>query len=327
MDYLYGAYGAGNFGDDLICQGALQKYPNVSVIFAFFVKPSLDGFDSSKIILTQNNCNNVIEHLKLGSDIKNRRFIIAGGGLCWSSRHITEMLTIAQFCKQNEISLIIDRIGLQGMNNNIPDALQLLTHASSITVRDQSSKDTAYKFGFSQDVKIDVQPCFVRYLPELKYNINSINCFLSLYLFLKKHPEDTIELCRKIVSTFPQLTFKYLIQTAHYNENCSEIPVVKNLAQEVPEISILNYKTPMEYYYAYNHCKCVISTGYHASLIPSLNGIPVFHLAYQTHVESKYLAVKKENNLDGHIQGLKSPLDKATIINGLKKFFTKNHIC
>jgi hypothetical protein len=326
MDYLYGAYGSGNFGDDLICQGALLRYPNVSIIFAFFVKPVINGFNSSNIFLTENNFENVISKLEIDNNVKNRRFILAGGGLFWSAEHINEMLKISEYCKNNEIKFIIDRVGLQGMEGNIDDSISLLTNATKVIVRDESSKNIAYKFGLNKNIPIFIGPCFVEFLPPLKHNSNSITCFLSLYVFLNNDRDNTIELCKKIVSEFPSFTFKYLIQTDHFMQHCSEVPVVKNLIEHVPEIDILNYKTPMEYYSAYNDCSFIISSGYHASLIPILNSIPLFHIAYETQDDSKYMALRREHNLDGFLQPFFQPMDKDAIINNLKDFLDKKHI-
>jgi polysaccharide pyruvyl transferase WcaK-like protein len=154
--FIYGAYGTGNLGDDLLLKAALLEYKDQDVLVVSYGKPFLD--ESIDFVEHFDFLNNPEKYVNEGDDIA-----FCGGGLFWAATHCEDMLNIALYIKNNHGNVFINRIGAQGFHCNIEAVKKLMAVASSISVRDINSVDILKEYNVTDKAV---------YLPDYVLTLN-----------------------------------------------------------------------------------------------------------------------------------------------------------
>ena len=129
---LYGAYGTGNLGDDLLLKGALLEYEGEEVKIVAYGKPFINGV--STYIDHFDFINNPEKYIS-----KNDILAFAGGGLFWAATHCDDMLKVTRYAKSLGCEVLVKRIGAQGFHCNQEAVKELMSLADDVTVRDENS--------------------------------------------------------------------------------------------------------------------------------------------------------------------------------------------
>lgn len=325
MLFLYGAYGCKNYGDDLICKGALTLYPDAN-IFALYTNPDIELNEKNKVYFSEEKSENVINVLK--ENINNNPSLkFAGGGLFWSREHIKIMFDITTFCFENNIPVSMERVGLHGAQYYPEKSLGLLDMMESISVRDISSRDLILGMGLNIHTPVFIEPCFTHLLPKLDLiKDREKTCFLNLNLWLKYDYDKTSQLIKKLLLKFDNIQFVYFIQTKHIKELHSELVIANKLISDIEGLTLLNADSAEEYYSNFQNATMVISSGYHTALLPIINNIPVFQIAQGVDNQTKYLAVAKESSIDYYVQSVYQEFAVEKIFDRLCDFIVNNNV-
>ncbi|NMW19098.1 MAG: polysaccharide pyruvyl transferase family protein [Chlorobiaceae bacterium] len=133
-----GAFGTGNIGEDLMLQAILISEPTSEVIA--YGKPLLP-FEIPYISRTDFlACPE--KYLKKSTSVD-----FGGGNLFWSEQNLCEMLVITQQAKLAGLPVRLNRVGLQGFEQNKDYARLLLKLVESVSVRDSDSFEIAKMLG------------------------------------------------------------------------------------------------------------------------------------------------------------------------------------
>jgi polysaccharide pyruvyl transferase WcaK-like protein len=133
MKYIfYGAFGAGNLGDDLLLLAALNEYSPENSLIVSYAKPAISNVEAW------------VELSKFQADLdcyieKDDFLVFAGGGIFWSSEHCELLALIANFAKNKNVTIHIKRIGAQGLEFNPNAVLSFLNAADMVSFRDSDS--------------------------------------------------------------------------------------------------------------------------------------------------------------------------------------------
>lgn len=131
MRWIYGGYGVGNLGDDLLLISALNKWGKDCKVISYGI-PQID-FDVKFI-----DFNLFINNLDLISS-NTDEFIIGGGGVFWSEGHINDIFKIAKHIKKIGGKFIVDSIGTQGCSSAPEIVEKIIELSDDFTVRDRDS--------------------------------------------------------------------------------------------------------------------------------------------------------------------------------------------
>lgn len=133
-----GAFGTGNFGDDLMLQAILAEEPEANIVA--YGPPCLPYevryIPTSEFMTTPERFLSEATSLDFG-----------GGNLFWSSENISDMLVLTQQAKLAGLPVRLRRVGLQGFERNERYAKILLRLVDSVTVRDKGSLHIARQLG------------------------------------------------------------------------------------------------------------------------------------------------------------------------------------
>jgi len=133
-----GAFGTGNLGDDLMLQAILKEEPDANVVA--YGPPCLP-YDV-RYIPTSEFMARPDHFLSMASSLD-----FGGGNLFWSLENLTDMLVLTQQAKLAGIPVRLQRVGLQGFEQNVRYSKLLLRMVDSVTVRDTQSLQIARELG------------------------------------------------------------------------------------------------------------------------------------------------------------------------------------
>lgn len=133
-----GAFGTGNFGDDLMLQAILEKEPNSNVVA--YGPPKLP-YDV-RYIPIKEFMRKSAHYISMSNGVD-----FGGGNLFWSLENLTNMLILSQQSKIASLPVRLQRIGLQGFEVSELYTKMLLSVVDTITVRDSESLRIAKRLG------------------------------------------------------------------------------------------------------------------------------------------------------------------------------------
>jgi Polysaccharide pyruvyl transferase len=298
--YLYGAYGTGNLGDDLLLKGALLEHANEDIRVVSYGKPFINGVDD--YINYYSFLDKPSEYLKRGD-----RFIFSGGGLFWSNLHCDEMLKISKEARKLDAHVSIKKIGAQGLDSN-PEAIKrIMSLCDIVTVRDQNSIDILKEYGiteratYSHDYVLTLGDYISQNHPKCLSNKISvgINHSPTLFYYDDEHRKKTLRIYAHIAKKYKdQVDFVYIPHTRHfscieqndilYGEHfwLASSGLIKPLPFPTSIDGLLSY---------YARLDGVIGWRYHLLVLGTLFKAQVVYLgSIEGH---KYSAFAKENNI------------------------------
>jgi polysaccharide pyruvyl transferase WcaK-like protein len=141
---FYGAYGAGNLGDDLILVAAIDEYAASDYKVVCYGEPRIGRVVPT--VEVSEFLRRPFEHISAGD-----LFVVGGGGVFWSSEHIECLYQIAQRCKSAGVGFHLRKIGAQGVQFNLSCCVKLFEIADLVTFRDEDSGRIAEEYlGFAR---------------------------------------------------------------------------------------------------------------------------------------------------------------------------------
>ena len=218
--FLYGAYGTGNLGDDLLLKGALLDNRGKDVAIVAYGKPFIGGVD--KYIEHFDFIKNTSKYLKDG-DVLN----FAGGGLFWAKTHCDDMLSVAKFAISVGCVVKISRIGAQGFQCNIPAVKELFSLSNDSSVRDYNSVEILNQYEITDNVYY--QPDYALTLNEYAKSICNynnlnvkkkigVNHSATLFYHDFEHRKKALHIYSHIAEKYDgQVDFYYIPHTRHFN--------------------------------------------------------------------------------------------------------------
>lgn len=220
VKYIYGAYGTGNLGDDLLLKAALEYHRSLPdnayiriVAYGppFLEEPGLDVIDH----------DNFIRHPELYLS-GNSSLHFSGGGLFWAASHCDDMLRVAKRQKELGGEVHIERIGTQGFHKNPDSVKQLFAISDSNTVRDKMSASLLAKYDVfsganpSQDyvLTLDTNP-YPRH--EASRPIVAINHSATVFYRDPEHRTKTLRIYKQLAQYFTgRVDFVHFPHTRHF---------------------------------------------------------------------------------------------------------------
>lgn len=294
--YLYGAYGTGNLGDDLLLKSALEQHSGEDCKVISYGRPFMenapDYIDHFEFIRNPN------KYLSPGDTLA-----FAGGGLFWAASHAEDMANAAAIAKRNGCNVRIERIGAQGVHCNIDAATRLCSTASFISVRDVNSVDLMSRLGVTD--RAVYEPDFVLALKDVpKRRVTerpaiAINHSATPFFSDEGHRRKALHIYSEVSAAFAgEVDFYHIPHTRHFNV-MSQNDVVfgeyfwqasKGRIQAIPFP-----KTVEELLQHYAGMSGVIGWRYHLQVTATLFGIPRAFLGQVG--EHKYGAFAREHKL------------------------------
>lgn len=219
--FLYGAYGTGNLGDDLLLKGALLEHANEVVSVISYGKPFIDGL------------NDYIDHFDFIANPrkflkKGDALFFAGGGLFWAPTHCADMLFVAQEAKKIGCRVEIKRIGAQGFHCNPEAVKELMKISDKVTVRDLNSVEILREYDITD--KAEFLPDYVLTLKdyvgqkfikkerkERKKIKIGINHSATPFYHDREHRKKTLNIYSAIANKYQDcVDFYYIPHTRHF---------------------------------------------------------------------------------------------------------------
>jgi hypothetical protein len=221
-NYIYGAYGTGNLGDDLLLMGAIKEHSGEDIEVVSYGIPYTNGvnnyIDHFEFI---NNCEKYVR--------KGDRVTFAGGGLFWAASHAEDMYDIARKSIKNGADVRIKRIGAQGFHCNIDAVRKLMELCSFISVRDINSVQILKEYNitnkavFEEDYVLTLKEEVNKIKEQKKHSHSSkirigINHSATPFFHDEKHRKKTLHLYSTIADEYKKnCDFYYIPHTRHFN--------------------------------------------------------------------------------------------------------------
>jgi len=320
---LYGAYGTGNLGDDLLLKAALKHHRAISSDFHIKVvsygKPYLE--EEINFIDHDDFIANPAKYISAQTDLH-----FCGGGLFWAPTHCDDMLKVAAYQKSCGGSVHIERIGTQGFHCN-PDAVKdLFLLSDSNSVRDKMSADI-----LSENNVCDFANPSFDYVLTLNNSIYAlekpskptiaINHSATVFYRDAEHRTKSLRIYKRLALSFKdQVSFVYFPQTRHFR--CIDQNDIitgeqfwcfsKGLIQPIPFPT-----TAEEALRTFSTFSGAIGWRYHLLVLAKLFSIPSAYLGQAS--GSKYVAFAKENA----VPMINFDLNEETILQSCKRFVQK----
>lgn len=216
MLFLYGAYGTGNLGDDVILKAALQTYQNHDCRIICYGKPRIN--ERIEIIDHYDFVNDPAKYLVAGDEL-----VFAGGGLFWADQHIEEMCRSAEVAKGIGCIVRIERVGAQGIEIAPETARKLFNTCDAITVRDPDSVALVNELGvkptvtYQRDYAFELQGRRTRLLRPDRIQIGLSHSAQSFF-FDADHRNKAILIYYEIALRCKEIAdLVYVPHVRHYN--------------------------------------------------------------------------------------------------------------
>lgn len=301
---LYGAYGAGNLGDDLILKAALERHwkpaerEGTSVKVVCYGPPRVK--DHPPIVL-QRVALQAPDNL-FGADTSLH---FCGGGLFWTAEHCDEMLYLAQSQKSAGGSVFVERIGVQGFHCNPESVRRLLELSDRVSVRDKNSADLLIRYQIydravvEQDFVLDLAVQQRTADVEVGAPIVAINHAPTLFYSDPCHRQKVIRLYTALARACGSaVRFVYLPMVRHYR--CIEQNDVLvgeelsvgsgGLIETLPPFETVEHL--LEYF---PRVSAVVGWRYHLMVLAQLHHVPACFCGELD--EHKYSAFAHENGM------------------------------
>lgn len=323
--YIYGAYGTGNLGDDLLLKAALQHHrsltPSADIRIVAYGPPFLEEAQLSHID-HDDFIKSPEKYLSANSSLH-----FSGGGLFWAASHCSDMLKVAQYQKGLGGEVHIERIGTQGFHKNPESVKQLFRLADSSTVRDKMSADLLSRYGIYDSA---IPTCdYVLTLNITDYKkiqtarpLVAINHSATVFYRDLEHRKKTLRLYKQLAQHFQGVVdFAHFPHTRHFrciDQNdvingeqfwCGTNGLIKALP--FPETAEDALRT-------FSSFSGAMGWRYHLLVLAKLFGLPSAYLGQLG--EHKYGAFAQENS----IPMINFDLDEATILGSCKRYITRD---
>lgn len=316
--FLYGAYGTGNLGDDLLLRSALQQHSDKECRVIAYGKPYManapDHIDHFEFIKEPE------KYLSAGDTLA-----FAGGGLFWAASHAEDMASAAAVAKRKGCDVRIERIGAQGVHCNLEAAKRLCADASFISVRDHNSVDLMKRLSVAD--RAVYEPDFVLVMQDLPGRRRAVrpavtvNHSATTFFADEKHRKKALHIYAELSAAFNgEADFFYLPHTRHFNVMSQNDVVFGEYFWQASRgrIQPLPFpKTVEELLEHYASMSGVIGWRYHLQVTATLFGIPRAFLGQLG--EHKYGAFAREHKIP------MIDFDKSTaeIIASAKRFVSR----
>jgi polysaccharide pyruvyl transferase WcaK-like protein len=295
VTFVYGAYGTGNLGDDLLLKSALQQHSDEECRVVAFAKPLLR--DDIPYI---TNAEFIQEPGKfLG---REDVIVFAGGGLFWSDEHIRIMRSIAEVASSVGCGVGVERIGVQGVNFDVEAARRFFSLASWITVRDANSVnllrrlDITHRAAYEQDFALvmDYSPTRNRTIrPRVGINHSAVP-----FVHDEKHRLKALEIYGELSRQLENVDFVHVPHTVHFTQSDQNDLFVGEQLQEYSGGRIVPLPFPKfaeDLVDIYSGLTAAIGWRYHLNVLSTFVGIPSAVVCQDD--EHKYRAFATENKI------------------------------
>lgn len=296
MNWIYGAYGVGNLGDDLLLYSALTKWGESCKVVSYG-KPEIP-FEVEWIHF-KYFLNNFMELIKPG-DV----FIVGGGGVFWSKDHILQLNHFVINLKKIGCRVIFDCIGTQGSSYTPKVVQNLIDLSDDFSVRDydcirelKTQNIKTHKVKVKKDLSFDIDYSKFEKI-ELKSDLKSIGLNYAVpHHDLVKYQQMKNVFCRisdKYSDEFKFFHIEHTIHKLNPKENDSIVSQDLNSISN-GQIVGLNPKNIQQLIGYYKNFHLTIGFRYHMSAISVNLGISNLALC---NGYGKYFGISEQNNTD-----------------------------
>lgn len=322
---IYGAYGTGNLGDDLLLKAALQYHRSLNdgttlrvIAYGspFLEEDGLDLIHHDDFIAHPEN------YVSSDSSLH-----FSGGGLFWAASHCDDMLKAAKQQKSVGGEVHIERIGTQGFHKNAESVKELFLLADSNSVRDKMSADLLSRYNVYD--KANSLCDYVLTLDTSEYKppalpsrpIVAINHSATTFYGDGEHRRKTLRIYKQLAQNFEgKVDFVYFPHTRHFR--CIDQNDIINGEQfwcfSSGLITALPFpSTVEEALRTFSSFSGAIGWRYHLLVLAKLFGIPSAYLGQKG--EHKYGAFAEENR----IPIINFDLDESEILESCKRFIIR----
>lgn len=300
VKYIYGAYGAGNVGDDMLLKAALEYHEQ----FDTPIKVVAYG----KPLLT-----NHVEWIDHFDFIKNKQKYLnsttslhfCGGGLFYASSHCDVMLALARYQKNIGGPVHLEKIGAQGFHCNVKAVKELFQIVNSNSVRDQMSVDILKRHDVCDHAVVDIDYVLTLDKNKITYEkpqeiVIGINHANTQFFYDREHRLKTMEIYTKLAKQFHgKIKFVYFPHVLHYKVKSQNDMYNGRCLQKYSEglIEYLDFPRDVESALTtFSKFSGAIGWRYHLFVLAKLFNIPGIFVGQPD--ENKYNAIVNDNNFN-----------------------------
>ncbi|MBD8514419.1 polysaccharide pyruvyl transferase family protein [Photobacterium sp. CAU 1568] len=277
---LFGYYGYGNYGDDLMLK-VIDDYSssNVTVFTSSSVKEQLN-LKSKEVIFKRF-------HFDLIKNIVKHKQVVWGGGTCFYSNktNLFMLLLVSIYTRLLGRKIIFFSVGVGRINGFLDKLISILVFnlSSEIYLRDKCSQELVSRFTFKKKGKI-VEDLFllsnVNALEQRKTGSNKIVFNLSSECVTEENIVKVIELAEYLESELSfDVEFISLQNVGNSPENTfyADQPFMNDRR-------FVKYNSPVELHDAISSCKLFIGFRLHGLLTAISAGVPILAYPYSPKV-------------------------------------------
>jgi polysaccharide pyruvyl transferase WcaK-like protein len=305
---LWGAYGAGNLGDDLLLEAALRRYDDVALIVGF--GPPLVTTDVP--LLLQD------DFLRTASDWldADATLVFGGGGLFWSVEHMTAMLRGAFRAKVAGAAIVIDAIGGQGAHMAPGLAAEIFSLSSKASVRDSRSIALLKKAGVdtsrvevANDLVLSLAPPARTPRKSSSRPVVGVNWGDGRFYLEEPWRKHAMSIFNAVLDEVEaDVELRYIPFVKHISSLKDDCIITAEHFRIVSRnrVTVAEFpKTALGLVDAVGECDAIVALRLHALVLAKLLGLPA--LALHASEESKYASFARDHgiqalNVDNHSQ-------------------------